>query len=350
MKLGRWESIRVWWVEGLALIALAVVLSGLWLGIKDGRRPGLIVYCAHDAVYAEQILREFERQTGIRVIAEFDTEATKSLGLVQKIAAEQGRQRCDVFWNNEQLGTMWLANEGLLEPYKGDGYRRMPEAVKDPAGRWTGFAARMRVWIINADAMEPTQAAIDTMLASQDLSRVTLAKPLYGTTRTHYTILWDLWDPQRVQAWHDDWRARGVIEASGNAMVKNLVGEGVCHLGLTDTDDFFLGKDAGMPVQMLPVVLDDGSSIVIPNTVAIIKGTSRMEQARRLVEYLLSAETEIALSRSKSRQIPLGDVGDAQLSAEVEQLRDWAARPYPLAGLDQAAEQCLEWLRSQYVR
>lgn len=362
----------IWdWRFGLSFVLIVGLLATVVfnIGREPGPNPGsaLVVYCAHDAVYSDQILREFEKQTGIDVEVRFDTEATKSLGLVELIARERSRPRCDVFWNNEQLGTMWLAGQGLLEDYKGEGHARIPAAFKDADGLWTGFAGRMRVWIINTEKMEATPQAIESVLASPDLSRMAIAKPLYGTTRTHYTVLWDFWGPERTKGWHHDWRERGVIEASGNAMVKNLVAAGTCHLGLTDTDDFFLAKDDGRPVAMLPAIVQEAgvrsesdlspqgpslkpSSIVIPNTVAIIRGTPRIEKARRLVDFLLSAETELALANSKSRQIPLGPVDAGALSDDVKQLVEWAERPYPLSGLGRASVECLEWLRSEYLR
>ena len=42
--------------------------------------------------------------------------------------------------------------------------------------------------------------------------------------------------------------------------------------------------------------------VLIPNTVAIVKGTRRPDEAKRLVDWLLSEETEIALARSRARQ------------------------------------------------
>ena len=66
----------------------------------------------------------------------FDTEATKSLGFVETLLEEKDDPRADVFWNNELLGTVQLREAGVLEPYKGDGYRRIPAAFRDP-DRWT---------------------------------------------------------------------------------------------------------------------------------------------------------------------------------------------------------------------
>ncbi|MDQ3625493.1 MAG: ABC transporter substrate-binding protein, partial [Verrucomicrobiota bacterium] len=88
------------------LLALAGVLAVAVLVWRALHREALIVYCAHDAIYSERILKDFERRTGIRIAVRFDTEATKSLGLVELIKREKASPRCDVFWNNEALGTL----------------------------------------------------------------------------------------------------------------------------------------------------------------------------------------------------------------------------------------------------
>lgn len=329
------------------LCLLAAV--GLFCGCgPDGPAP-LVVYCAHDSVYSEEVLRRFERETGIPVSIKFDTEATKSLGLINLLIAEKDRPRCDVFWNNQVLGTLDLIDHDLLLPYKGPGWERIPDAFKDPAGRWTGFAARLRVYIINTDRMEPTEAAIEERLASDDLSRFTIAKPLFGTTLTHYRLLWHLWGGEKLQEWHRQTRARGLVEAASNGQTKNLVAEGVCDFGWTDTDDFYVALDAGQPVAQVPVRVEGGATVSIPNSVAIIRGTKRLEQAQKLVDFLLSEETELALARSKARQIPLGPVPDEQVSDEIRKLRTWAADGYDLNRVGDARRECLDWLKSEYL-
>src|SRR5947208_340712 len=99
----------------LPALALVVAHRGGVFSAPDA----LVVYCAHDAEFSEQVLRDFTRQTGIPVVPRYDTEATKSLGLVHLLLQEQEHPRCDVFWNNQVLGTMDLHERGLLLPYQG---------------------------------------------------------------------------------------------------------------------------------------------------------------------------------------------------------------------------------------
>ena len=326
----------------LPLLVLAALLLA-WFYHRSGP-PRLVVYCAHDSIYADSILRDFTRQTGIPVATRYDTEATKSLGLTELLVREKDAPRCDVFWNNELLGTLDLQEKGILTPYRGPGWQRLPAAFKDAAGNWTGFAARLRVEISNTQKPAPADGA------TPDLTRFAVAKPLYGTTLTHYSVLWQRWGREKTIAWHRDWRARGVRELNGNAAVKDAVAGGACDAGFTDTDDFFEAKDDGKPVAMRPVQLGDGATICIPNTVAIIRGTRRETDARRLVNFLLSAETELALARSKSRQIPLGQVPADQVPAEVRELQPLAQRATPLKDLLPARNECLAWLKSEYVQ
>jgi len=199
----------------------------------------LVVYCAHDAMFSESVLKNFEKETGIHVAVRYDTEATKSLGLVELIKREKDNPRCDIFWNNELLGIVELADMGLLEPYKGEGYKRIPEQYRDPDGMWVGFGARLRMYIINKDKMPATYEAVDALLKSNDLSQVAIAKPIYGTTLTQYCVMWDEMGPDGLKEWHKSTRARGIRELLGNSTTREAVESGQLVLGYTDTDDYF---------------------------------------------------------------------------------------------------------------
>lgn len=342
---------RRWWLW-LPLAAAIIYVADIAIYYSFAMRNGksaLHVYCAHDAEFAETILRDFEKESGIPVVIRYDTEATKSLGLVNLIIQERERPQCDVFWNNQVSTTLQLADEDLLVSYKGPGFERIPEQFKDAEGHWTGFAARMRVFIVNTDKMKAAEEAAEQALAGDDLSRVSIAKPLFGTTLVHYSVLWREWGGEKLREWHVETRKRGIREAGGNGGVKNLVAEGACDLGFTDTDDFFVARDEKKPVAMLPIRVG-GKTICIPNSVGIIRGTKRTEAAKKLVDYLLSAEVELKLAKSQARQIPLGSVEESEVPEDVQQLREWADDAYDLRRLGTARSECLKWLQAEYLQ
>lgn len=335
----------------LGVGAVALLTFGLWR--LTSARNSVVVYCAHDAVFAAEILEKFEADTGISLAVKYDTEATKSLGLIELLAAEKEQPRCDVFWNNELLGMLELADSDILEPYRGPGWQRMPEQWKDSEARWAGFAARLRVTILNTsrNRIAPTPTVGISMLVSaeRNLSRTAMAKPLYGTTLTHYTVLWERLGPRQLQDWHLDSRRRKLREVNGNRLVADLVASGECDHGFTDSDDYFAAKDGGAPVFMVPTVLPNDATICIPNTVGLIRGSRQKAAAQKLVDYLLSEATEVALANSRSRQIPLGPVNPDQIPPEVREMQEAVGKSVPLKGLIAARRACLAWLRSQYA-
>lgn len=334
----------------VALLAIAGV-AAVWLLTRPNpiASDPLVVYCAHDQVFAEQILKDFEKQTGIAVSVKYDTEATKSLGLAQLLIQEKDQPRCDVFWNNQVLTTVELQRQGVLLPYQGPGWSRIPERFRDAEGHWVGFGARFRVFIVNTEKMEATKEAVDAAFTRDDLSRVAVAVPLYGTTLTHYSVLWHEWGPSRLKEWHDEVRRLGIREARGNGATMKLVSEGACDVGWTDTDDFFVARDEKAPVAMVPVRVA-GSTVCIPNSAAVIRGARKLDAARQFVDYLASARNEVALARSPSRQTPLGPVDESELPDDVRPLVEWVAEGYDLGKLGTAHGSCLEWLTPLYAK
>ncbi len=69
-------------------------------------------------------------------------------------------------------------------------------------------------------------------------------------------------------------------------------------------------------------------TLFIPNTVALIRGGPNPDGARKLIDYLLSAEVEEKLALGPSRQIPLNPAVKAALPQAMAAAR--AARPLPV--------------------
>ena len=113
-------------------------LSSLLLLTACGGSAQVSLYVALDQEHSEAIVRRFEQQTGLSVKTRFDTEASKTVGLVSAIVEEAARPRCDVFWNNELAQTVRLAQNGLLQAYVSPSAAAIPSQWKDPQGLWAG--------------------------------------------------------------------------------------------------------------------------------------------------------------------------------------------------------------------
>jgi len=301
----------------MLLVFLVLVIAALvvYVGFL-GPKPDVVVYCALDDVHADPLIREFERKTGLDVDPRYDVEAVKTVGLFGALVEEKSNPKCDVFWNNEIIHTIKLKKAGVLAPYESPSAADIPAKWKDPEHYWTGFAARARVLILNEEAaakIEPDEskwpARTTDMLDPKWKGQCGLAKPLAGTTLTHMSTLWAYQGPDFVKSFYAGLRENDWVEPPGNAQVMRSVADGVFAWGFTDTDDYQKAENDGKPVRRIFPDQEPGGEIegclVIPNTVCMIRGGPNPENAKRLIDFILSKEVEERLAASASAQMPV---------------------------------------------
>lgn len=306
-------------------LVLCVLLAAITVGClpPESQEPGfqeIVVYTALDQEFSQPIFDAFTRRTGIIVRAKFDTESTKTVALANEIIAERARTRCDLFWNNEILNSLRLEREGLLDVYRSPQAENYPAMYRSAKGTWHGFAARARVLLVNTDLVPLDQrpTSIHDLADPRWSGRVGLAKPLFGTTATHAACLFAYWGDARAREFFLAVKENARIMA-GNKQVARAVAGGSLAFGLTDTDDAIIEVEQGMPVAIIyPDQEPDGlGTLFIPNTLAIIRGAPHALRARKLVDYLLSAEVELQLAQGRSAQIPLNRTTQANVRVET---------------------------------
>jgi len=268
------------------------------------------LYCALDEQFSRPLVQTFERQSGLSVKTRFDSEASKTVGLYSAIVEEAARPRCDVFWNNELAHTVRLAQQGLLESYDSPNARDVPAQWRDPEHRWTAFGARARILVVNTDLLPDPAAwpkSIWDFLDPKWKGRCAVAKPLTGTTLTHFTALKRRLGDAEFERWFEGMLANDVQFLQSNGATLNETAAGHVAFAFTDTDDYNAARSLGKPVAcVFPDQDEDGiGTMLIPNTVAVLKNAPNPEAARRLCDFVLQRSTEAALAKGPSAQIPL---------------------------------------------
>ncbi len=273
---------------------------------SNEHKQQVVVYTSVDQVFSEPILKEFERETGIKVLAIYDTEETKSTGVVNRIIAEKNNPQCDVFWSGDPIRTVILKQKNITTPYRSKVAEDIPQKFKDPHGHWTGFSARARVLIYNKRLMENKKVpkSIFDLTDKTYKGKFAIANPLFGTTTFHIAALFYVLGDEKAKKFLDDLKNNGVIIATSNGDVKKRTSQGQILFGLTDTDDAFSAIKEGEPVDFIFLDQNGIGTLVMPNTVCLIKGGPNPENGKRLIDYLLSKKTEEKLAISAA-QMPL---------------------------------------------
>jgi iron(III) transport system substrate-binding protein len=152
--------------------------------------------------------------------------------------------------------------------------------------------------------------------------RAAIANPLFGTTTDYVAALFTIWGNERARTFMNDMKKNGVKITTSNGESTDLVAAGQVDFSLVDSDDAVNTKKQGKPVEMIyPDQEPDGIGVLIlPNAVALIKGGPHAENGKRLIDYLLSKDTEHKLAFADCAQIPLHS--GVETPPEVRRIED----------------------------
>jgi iron(III) transport system substrate-binding protein len=282
---GRGEGRSLFWFVwfGVAFMIAVAIVAALWGPIHLKSENEVVAYCAQDQVYAEAIFRDFEKQTGIKVRPIYDSEAVKTVGLVNRLLAERSHPQCDVFWGNEEMRTRQLAAQGIFRETNG----------------WAGFGYRSRRIVFNTNHLSAETAPhfLHDLTNQTWRGKIALAYPQFGTTGAHFHALRQHWGESNWETWCRALKDNQPFVVDGNSVVVKLVGSGEAWAGLTDSDDIADGEKEGLPIAAMAM---DEEALLIPNTVAIVRDGPHPLTAQRLFDFLQSNKVVQQLMAAKA--------------------------------------------------
>ena len=287
-------------------IQFLLFFSVLMLSSCQNDTKTIVVYTSVDQVFSEPILKTFEEESGLKVKAIYDTEETKSTGVLNRLIAEKNNPQCDLFWSGDPVRTIVLKNRGITQAYQSPSARGIDPVFMDSEHHWSGFSARARVLIYNKNLLDEATVphSIFDLTKERYKGQVAIANPLFGTTTFHIAALFTLLGDDAAKQFLQDLKKNEVIIATSNGEVKKRVMKGEIACGLTDTDDAYEAMKESNDVGVIFLDQNGIGSLIMPNTANLIKGSPNTENGKKLMDYLLLPATEAQLAISCA-QMPL---------------------------------------------
>ncbi len=267
----------------------------------------VVVYTSVDQVFSEPVLKKLAEQTGLDVKMVFDTEETKSTGLLNRLVAEANNPRADLFWSGDPVRPQTLIRKGVAASYAPPSASRIPPEFRATDNSWIGFSARARVLLVNTDLVpaEDEPRRVEELASPRFKDKAAIANPAFGTTTMHLAALFSRMGSEKAVAFIDRLKQNGVRIASSNGEVKRLVVAGEVAVGLTDTDDAAVAVRSGAPVRVVYPDADGIGALLMPTVAVLIKGAPHEQNAKRLIDQLASPAVERMLAFADCAQIPL---------------------------------------------
>ncbi|KKR97379.1 MAG: Extracellular solute-binding protein family 1 [Candidatus Uhrbacteria bacterium GW2011_GWF2_41_16] len=287
-------------------IALVGIISLAFIaGCSQKDTNEVVVYVSEDQVFSEPVLRDFENDTGIKVKVVYDTEETKSTGVMNRLIGEMHNPQADVYWANEPIRAIVLKQKGISEQYFSPNAEGIPADFKDPQGYWTGFSARARILIVSTEEDPPSSISAYTDEKWKDKGVV--ANPLFGTTTSWVATLFTVWGDNKARDFMEGMKENGTKVSTSNGESTMLVANNEFLFSVVDSDDATNAMRNGKPVWQIYPDQEEGElgCLVLPNATVLIKGCPNPENGRKLIDYLLSPQTERKLAFADCAQIPL---------------------------------------------
>ncbi len=309
------------WTSLTLIAALAAFVAGC--GNDNGKKTSrtVTVYVSEDQVFSEPVLRDFENKTGIKVKAVYDTEESKSTGVMNRLIAEKNNPQADVYWANEPIRAEVLKRKGISAPYKSPNAKGIPDEFKDPDTYWTGFSARARVLVVNKKVTEPPSSIMDYANPKWK-GKAVVANPLFGTTTSEIAALFTIWGDKRAKEFMAAIKRNDIKISTSNGESADFVASGRYEFSLVDSDDAVNRVRQGRAIAMVYPDQDAKGlgCFIVPNAVVLVKGAPHPKEARALIDYLLSKETERKLALADCAQIPLH--AGVETPPELKSMRD----------------------------
>ncbi len=291
-------------MKNIILFSLSLML--LSCSNTNDAQDTVTVYVSEDQVFSEPILKDFEKETGIRVNAVYDTEESKGTGVMNRLLAEKNNPQADIYWANEPIRAEVLRHKEILAPYKSPNAKGIPALFVGKESYWTGFSARVRLFVVDKHSDKKPSSILD--YTDPDFKgKGVIANPLFGTTTSHIAALFTLWGNTKTKTFLEQLKANNIAISTSNGESADFVAAGQYAFSLVDSDDAVSRLKQHAAISFIyPDQGKDGiGAFVVPNAVMLIRSAPHQKTAKKLIDYLLSKETEQKLAFADCAQIPL---------------------------------------------
>ncbi len=270
---------------------LGVTLLGVLMAmpVVQAADDELIIYSGRSDKFVKPVIKEFTKETGIKVIL----HSAKSTALLNKLKIEGERTSADLYLSND-AGNLQLGSEmGLFQSLPAGVTDVIEPKLRASDNSWVGLSARARVLVANTAVDTSFVKSVFDLADPRLKDRIAVTHSGNGSFIAGVTVYMLAAGEEKTRAW-----LQGVKEnAAGqnfnkHSKVVSAVASGKKSVGLVNHYYIYrhLDKKPDAPIKIIVPDQGEGEMGVAWNVagVAVSKYTKKSEAAIKFVEYLVS--------------------------------------------------------------
>lgn len=278
----------------VAMAALVAVMTGCGGDSAAGvDEDALVIYSGRQEGLVKPLIDRFEDETGIETSVRYGNTAQLAAQLIE----EGDGTPADVFFSQDGGALGALARQDRLEKLPDSALDAVPAAYRADDGTWVGTSGRARVIVY--DPRQVAEADVpDSVFELTDpkwKGKVGIS-PSNASFEAFVTAIRVLRGDDAARDWLAAMKANDVQTFDNNILILNAVKDGSIPLGLINHYYWYEqvaeeGMDK-MTARLKFLPGGDPGALVNVAGVGVLRGADRADQARRFVEYLLTAESQ----------------------------------------------------------
>ena len=316
----------------------AVLLSTAAVRAEDG----VNIYSYREPKLIEPLLKAFTEKTGVKTNVVY-----AGTGLVERMVAEGKNSPADVLLTNEFGLLVQAVNAGVTAPAKSDVIeKRIPAALRDPAGNWIALTRRARIVYASKDRVPQNAITYEELADPKWKGKICTRSGQHTYNISLIASMIAHLGEEKAEAW-----LKGVRDnlarkpAGGDREQVRDVKAGLCDLAIGNT--YYMVAMEKNPDQkawadavkiLFPNAGDRGTHVNISG-MSLIANAPNKANAMKLMEFLVGDEAQ-KLYAEVNGEYPAAS--GLKASAEVESWGELKPDSLPLAKLAELRKKASE--------
>jgi iron(III) transport system substrate-binding protein len=291
----------------------------------------ITVYSGRGQDLVQPILDRFEEETGVEVRVRYGDTAEMAAAILE----EGSNTPADVYYGQDAGALGALAREGLARKIPDSTLQRVDSRFRSPDGLWVGSSGRARTVIYNTDQLDESDLPSSILdYADSQWENMLGWAPTNGSFQSWVTALRILEGEDVAREWIEAIDALNPLVYEGNTPIVGAAMSGEVAAGFVN--HYYLYREqaeAGGDVGAENYFFRNGDVGGLINVagMAILEPSQNVEQAERLVEFLLEQEAQEHFA-TETFEYPLAEEMDPE--ADIPSLAELETPDIDLSNLD----------------